>query len=139
MQARGTEMAKISVVVLADTETHADLGRVANALTTVREAKEAGDDVELIFDGAGTKWVQKLTTPGEKLGRAFDGVRDKVAGACAYCARAFGVEEAVRSADIPLLGEYHGHPSLRTRVAEAFRSSRSDTGPGGRGRPIGRS
>lgn len=30
-------MAKISVVVLADTETHGDLGRLANALATVKE------------------------------------------------------------------------------------------------------
>ena len=36
-------MVRIGVVVIADTETHGDLGRVVNALLTVREAREAGD------------------------------------------------------------------------------------------------
>jgi hypothetical protein len=56
-------MAKVGVVVLADTETAGDLGRVVNALITAREAKEAGDDVTVIFDGAGTKWVGELSNP----------------------------------------------------------------------------
>ncbi len=42
-------------MVLADTETHADRARGANALTTAHEFKEAGDEVDLIFTGAGTR------------------------------------------------------------------------------------
>lgn len=61
-------MAKISVVVLADIETHGDLGRIANALSTVKEASEAGDEVELVFDGAGTRWIPELAKPDNKLG-----------------------------------------------------------------------
>lgn len=34
-------MAKLSVVVLAGTESHADMGRVTNALSLVKEAKAA--------------------------------------------------------------------------------------------------
>lgn len=51
-------MTKVAIVVMADTETHGDLGRIANALTTTKEfeeAGEAGDEVTVIFDGAGTK------------------------------------------------------------------------------------
>jgi hypothetical protein len=47
-------MAKAAIVVLAGTESHADLGRVTNALEAAKEFEEAGDDVEVIFDGAGT-------------------------------------------------------------------------------------
>ena len=43
-------MAKVGVVVLADTETHADLGRVVNAIETVKESAEHDDDIEFIFD-----------------------------------------------------------------------------------------
>jgi len=43
----------IAIVLLADTESHADAGRMANALETAREAVEAGVGVEIIFDGAG--------------------------------------------------------------------------------------
>ncbi len=48
-------MAKVGIIVLADRETHADMGRVANALETVKEFQEAGDAVTLLFDGAGTR------------------------------------------------------------------------------------
>lgn len=37
-------MVKVAIVVLADTETHADRSRVANALTTAHEFKEAEDE-----------------------------------------------------------------------------------------------
>ena len=48
-------MTKAAVIVLADTETHGDLARFVNAMLTSKEFAEAGDDVELIFDGAGTQ------------------------------------------------------------------------------------
>jgi hypothetical protein len=50
-------MPKAAIIVLADTETHGDLGRVVNALEAVKELKEARDEVKLIFDGAGTQWI----------------------------------------------------------------------------------
>ncbi len=111
-------MAKIAVVVLADVETHADMGRVANALETVKEAKEEGDDVRLIFDGAGTRWIPELTKQESKLAPLYQAVSDKVSGACAFCAAAFGVRDAVKQAGVPLIDEYEGHPSLRTLVAD---------------------
>lgn len=48
---------KFAIVVLAGTETHADLGRLANTLEFAKELKQAGDDVAIIFDGAGTRWI----------------------------------------------------------------------------------
>lgn len=113
-------MAKLAVVVLADTETHGDLGRITNALTTVSECNEAGDDVELIFDGAGTKWAAELSDASHKQHDAFESVRETIAGACDFCAGAFGVKEKVRAADIELLDEYDNHPSIRRRVAEGY-------------------
>jgi hypothetical protein len=35
-------MPKIAVMLLADTETHEDMGRMSNALTLAKEGKEAG-------------------------------------------------------------------------------------------------
>lgn len=113
-------MAKISVVLLADVESHGDLGRAVNALSLVKEAKEAGDDVELIFDGAGVQWVRELSREDNKLRGQFEKVKDRVAGACEFCSSAFGVKEAVRSAGVPYLSEFEGHPSLRSRVEEGF-------------------
>jgi len=113
-------MAKLSIVVLADTETRGDLGRIANALTTAQEFLEAGDEFEVLFDGAGTKWIAELAGSDHKLTPAFDAVRDHIAGACDYCAKAFGVRAAVESSGIALLDEYRQHPSLRKRVADGF-------------------
>ncbi len=114
-------MLKVAVVILADTETRGDLGRLANALEAARELKEAGDEVKVIFDGAGTKWVPVLADSAHKYHRTFTELREVVAGACAYCARAFGVLEQVEAAGIPLLKEYRDHPSLRALMAEGYR------------------
>lgn len=113
-------MAKVAIVVLADTETHEGLGRVVNALEAVKELKEAGDDVRLIFDGAGTKWVGELSKPDHKVGKLFLAVKDKVAGVCAFCAGAFGAKESAKACDVPFLSEYDGHPSFRKLVAGGY-------------------
>src|ERR671912_2905044 len=107
-------------MVMSDTETHADRARVANALTTAYEFKEAGEEVDLIFTGAGTKWVAELADPDHRLHRAFEMVKDRVAGACKACAVSFGVRDEVEASGVPLLTEYRGHQSLRKLVKEGF-------------------
>jgi hypothetical protein len=110
----------IAVVIFADTETHGDLGRAVNALMTVKEASEAGDEIRLIFDGAGTKWVGVLADPGHRSHNLYKVVEDQITGVCQYCAEAFGATDAVQAAGVPLLDEYHQHPSLRSLVAQGF-------------------
>ncbi|HZC18990.1 MAG TPA: DsrE family protein [Rubrobacteraceae bacterium] len=114
-------MERVAVVVLAGRETRADEARVANALTTVNEFKEAGDEVTLIFSGAGTRWIGELSGSDHPLSNAFGMVKDKVAGACSACAASFGVEEEVQASGIPLVEEYKGHPSLKRLVSEGYR------------------
>ncbi len=82
-------MVKIAVVIVADTETHGDLGRAVNALLMVREAKEAGDEIRLIFDGAGTKWIGILSDSGHRSHALYKAVEDQITGVCEYCVRAF--------------------------------------------------
>lgn len=113
-------MAKAAIVVLADTETHEHLGRIANALTSAKEFKEAGDETTVVFDGAGTKWVPELSDPDHRLHEGFESVKDVVAGACSYCAASFGVKEEVEKSDVPLLEEYAGHPSLQRLVSQGY-------------------
>jgi hypothetical protein len=114
-------MERVAVVVLAGRETRADEARVANALTTVNEFKEAGDEVTLIFSGAGTRWIGELSNPDHPLSDAFDMVKDKVAGVCSACAASFGVVEEVQANGIPLIEEYKGHPSLKRLVSQDYR------------------
>ena len=111
---------KAAIVIMTDTETHADSARTANALTTAYEFKEAGDEVTVVFTGAGTKWVAELSDPEHRLHRAFNLVKDEVAGACKACAVSFGVREEVEASGVPLLTEYRGHQSLRKLVIEGY-------------------
>ncbi len=114
-------MEKVAVLVLAGRETRADEARIANALTSVNEFKEAGDEVTLIFSGAGTQWISELSNSDHPLSNAFDMVRDKVAGACSECAASFGVKEELQASNFPLIEEYKGHPSLKRLTSEGYR------------------
>ncbi len=113
-------MAKVAIVVLADTETHEGFGRVFNALEAAKEFKDAQDDIQLIFDGAGTKWIVELSKPDHKAKSLFDAVRDRVKGACGFCAQAFGIQDKVPLCGVPLLEEFDGHPSFRRLVAGGY-------------------
>lgn len=118
-KAKGEAMVKLAVVVLADTETHEDAGRLVNALET-KELKEAGDEVALIFDGAGTRWIPELDNPENRRHKLWLSVKDRVTGACAFCASAFGVKEGVEKAGIKLLSDYENHPSLRNFLITGY-------------------
>jgi hypothetical protein len=111
---------KVAIVLLAGTDTPGDMGRMVNALTTARELKEEGDDVTIVLDGAGTRWIAELSDPEHKYSGLLDEVRDAIAGACAYCSRAYGVKDAVEAAGIPLLRDYADHPSIRNLVADGY-------------------
>jgi hypothetical protein len=113
-------MSKVAIVVLADTETHEGLGRVVNALEAVKEFKEGHDDVQLIFDGAGPKWIPELEKPDHRAHGLYVTVKDRIAGACDFCAGAFGVKEKVVACGVKLTGEYDGHPSFRKLVAQGY-------------------
>jgi len=113
-------MIRIAVVVVAGTETHADLGRVVNALVTVKVAKEAGDQIRLIFDGAGTQWIGELADPRHRSHALYEAVEGQITGVCQYCAKVYSATDAVQAAGVPLLDEYQQHPSLRNLIAEGF-------------------
>ena len=113
-------MAKVAVVIMSDTETHADRARAANALTTAYEFKEADEEVTVVFTGAGTRWVPELSDPDNRLHRAYKMVEDRVAGACKACAVSFGVKEEIQANGVPLLTEYRGHQSIRRLINEGY-------------------
>lgn len=113
-------MAKVAIVVLADTESHGDLARVVNALEAVKEFKDAHDDVQLIFDGAGPKWIPELSKPDHKIHGLYEAVKDRIAGACEFCAGAFGVKDKVVVCGVKLAGEYDGHPSFKKLVSQGY-------------------
>lgn len=113
-------MPQAAMLILAGTETKADLGRVVNALQIARELDEAGDDVTVIFDGAGTQWIPTLLDEEHKYHGLFERAKHNVAGACSYCAGAYGVKEAIEGTDVDLLDEFDGHPSVRKLISNGY-------------------
>jgi hypothetical protein len=113
-------MAKAAVVILAGTEGHENLGRLANGLETAKEfAETEGDELELIFDGAGTQWIPELEDEDSDYHELYQAVRDDTS-ACDYCAGAFGVEDAIDDAGIVTLDDHDGHPSIRSLVDDDY-------------------
>ena len=113
-------MVDAAIVILADTESHADRGRLVNGLETAKEfAETPGDDVEVIFDGAGTKWIPILEDPESDQHDLYESVRGD-ASACDYCTTAFGVDEGVDDAGVVRLDDHDGHPSIRSLVADGY-------------------
>lgn len=113
-------MAKAAVVILAGTESHSDLGRLANGLEAAKEfAENPQDDLELIFDGAGTQWIPELEDPDHDYHDLYQAVKDDTS-ACDYCSGAFGVQDAVADAGVVTLDEHDGHPSMRSLVDDDY-------------------
>jgi hypothetical protein len=111
---------KIAIVVLADTETYEGMGRVVNAMEAVKELMDNGDEIRLIFDGAGVKWPVALAQPEHKYHRLYQAVSGSVAGVCEYCANAFGVHDAAQACGTRFLDEYEGHPSFRKLLQDGL-------------------
>ncbi len=77
-------MIKIAVLVLADSETHADMGRMSNALQIAKEFKNGGDEARLKLDGAGTTWAGKLVDKKHPLHPAYVSVKENKLGALQF-------------------------------------------------------
>lgn len=113
-------MEKIAVLVFADTQTHESLGRVVNALETVKEFKMAGDDVKLYFDGTGTKWPTVLEQNDHIANSLYESVKDKISGACKFCAQAFEAENSLKKCKVDLIDEFEKHISVKKLVTDGY-------------------
>lgn len=114
-------MEKVAIVVLAGTESHESLGRAVNALELAKELQEHDDEVQIVFDGAGTEWIPELEDQEHDAHPLYAAVKENIYGACRFCAKAFGVFGEIQKTDITLLDEYDQHPSLRNFIADGYR------------------
>jgi hypothetical protein len=112
-------MPKAAMIVYADTGNAEQAGRVGNALETAKEFKEHGDEIRVIFDGTGTKWIPELEDSSHHLNPLYQTVKHDVQ-VCDYCADAFHVIDSVRKYDVELVAEYEGHPSIRSLVVDGY-------------------
>lgn len=81
------------------------LGRLFNALAAVYDFKERGDDVTLIFQGAGVRWAGELVNDAHPAFELFTKVRDKIAGVSCGCAEVFGASEGAAACGLDLIND----------------------------------
>ena len=113
-------MVNAAIVILAGTESHSDTGRLVNGLEAAKEfANNDEDDLELIFDGAGTQWIEELQDEDHDYHELYQSVQDE-ASVCDYCAGAFDVDDAVEDQGIVRINENEGHPSIRSLVSDDY-------------------
>jgi hypothetical protein len=120
-------MKKAAVIVLSDPKTGSEesLGRLFNALAAVYDFKQHGADVQLLFQGAGTRWAGELVNPEHPAHELFQSVKDKVAGVSCGCADVFGARESAAACGLDLIVENavpntSGLPSLARLTEEGY-------------------
>ena len=116
---------KAAIVVLSDPKSGSEeaLGRLFNALATAYDFKQNGDDVTLLFQGAGTRWAGLVTRGDHPAHTLYKAVEDTVAGVSCGCADVFGATEEVEKAGLDLIRDNpvpgtSGLPSLQSLAAE---------------------
>jgi hypothetical protein len=100
-----TAIDRTAVVILSDPEHGGDeaLGRTFNALALALDLDQAGREVNVIFQGAGTRWPGVLADPGHPVNGLFEAVRHTISGASHGCALLFGADQDVTHNEIELL------------------------------------
>jgi hypothetical protein len=96
---------KLAILVLSDPDAGPDeaFGRVFNALALAHESRQAGDEVELVFQGAGTRWPGRLAQLAHPANALYNAVRDSVKGVSSACSEVFGARPGVERAGLALL------------------------------------
>jgi predicted peroxiredoxin len=119
---------KIAIIILSDPKAGEEaLGRAFNALATAQEALQAGDEVEVVFNGAGTRWPEELTKVSHPANSLYDAVRETIKGASCACAAVFGATKSVEACGLPLLKDKTlagtpGLSNLRRYVADGWQT-----------------
>ena len=110
-------MHKIALVIYGKLE-GSDNSAIYRALMFAQELQRNGDDVTLVFDGAGSVAAAELAQPDHRFHPLFKDVRARVRGVCRFCAKSYGVLDAIEASGLPLLGDDRGHASLRALLEE---------------------
>jgi hypothetical protein len=110
-------MHKIAVVIYSKLE-GAGESAVYRALMFVDELRRAGDDVVVVFDGAGSTALADMLAPEHRLHAIWSKAAPALRGVCRYCAKSYGVLDALQAAGAPMMVDDKGHASLRTLLEE---------------------
>ncbi len=96
---------KVTIAIFSDPKNGSEeaLGRVFNGLAAAYDFKQAGDEISVVFQGAGTRWIGELTKKDHPAHDLFEAVKDRVAGVSCGCADVFGASEEVEKSGFDLI------------------------------------
>jgi hypothetical protein len=117
---------KAAIVILSDPKSGSQeeaLGRVFNALAAAYDFQRRGDDVSILFQGAGTRWVGQLEAADHPAHALYQEVEGAVAGVSCGCADVFGGREEAEASGLDLITDNPvpgttGLPSLAALASE---------------------
>jgi hypothetical protein len=115
---------KYAIILHAGAETNEARARAVHALLYAADLAEHGYQVVLIFEGAGTGWLNELKKPENPFRQHYLRIQESgvVEVVCDYCADAHDVKQSLSERQTLLLsGDYEGHPSLARWVDEGYR------------------
>jgi hypothetical protein len=103
------------------------LGRVFNGLAVAHAAHAAGDDVEVVFNGAGTRWPAELAKVSHPAHGLYQAVRETIQGVSCGCAAVFGATAGAEASGMPLLTDKAlpgtpGNSDLRRYLADGWQT-----------------
>jgi len=85
-------MNKTAIIIVSDPKSGADesLGRALNGLAAAYDFKQAGEEIKILFQGAGTRWPEVLQKEDHPAHKIYQAIEDKIEGVSAACASLFG-------------------------------------------------
>jgi len=119
---------KLAVIVTSDPKNGEEaLGRTFNALALAAEAQAEGDEVNVVFAGAGTRWPAELSKVSHPINGLYNAVRPVVAGASCGCAAVFGATDDVAACGLPEIKDHAltgtpGLASIRRYIADGWQT-----------------
>jgi hypothetical protein len=119
---------KVAIIILSDPKNGDEaLGRAINALALAAEAQTQGDEVNVVFAGAGTRWPSEFTKLSHPANGLYNAVRPSITGASRGCSAVFGAAKEVEACGLPEIkdNELPGTPgvaSIRRYLAEGWQT-----------------
>ncbi|KAA3608644.1 MAG: hypothetical protein DWQ01_11105 [Planctomycetota bacterium] len=118
---------KTAILILSDPKSGGEdaLGRMFNGLAAAYDFKQKGEEVTILFQGAGTRWANLITQEDHPAHPLYLQVQDKIAGASCGCAEVFCSTDEVAASGLDLIRDNpvpgtSGLPSLPKLLGEGY-------------------
>lgn len=119
---------KLAIIITSDPNSGEEaLGRAFNALALAAESQSNGDEVNVAFVGAGTRWPAELIRLSHPANQLYNTVQPSIAGASCGCAAVFGATNDIAACNVPEIKDNAlpgtpGLASIRRYVAEGWQT-----------------